>query len=144
MEAFREERSPGTSPAGKEVSWVGYNVYCSPDSRPRRLSTNRVCVGADGWRASWRQEPREEGQAAGSGSRLAGQLNGALAVNWSGKAPPFLGDGKRERVLYATLVPSFPTHMYPLSPGPVYHISDEEKPDLLPALVVPTSCRLTT
>lgn len=55
-----------------------------------------MCVGADGWRASWRQEPREEGQAAGSGSRLAGQLNGTLAVSWSGKAPPFLVDGSLE------------------------------------------------
>lgn len=96
LEAFREEHSPGTCPAGKEVSWVCYNVCCSPDSRPRRLSTNRVCVGADGWRASWRQEPREEGQAAGSGSRLAGQLNGTLAMSWSGKAPPFLVDGGLE------------------------------------------------
>lgn len=101
-------------------------------------------MGADGWRASWRQEPREEGQAAGSGNRIAGQLNDALAVNWSEKAPPFLGNSKRERVLYVTLGPSYPTLMYPLFPGSVYHISDEEKPDLLPALVVPTACRLTT
>lgn len=65
LEAFREEHSPGTSPAGKKVSWVCHSVCRSPDSRPRQLSTNRVCVGADGRRASWRQEPKGEGQEAG-------------------------------------------------------------------------------
>lgn len=65
LEAFREERRPGTSPAGKEVSWVCHSVCRSPDSRPRRLSTNGVCVGADGRRTSRRQEPKGEGRAAG-------------------------------------------------------------------------------
>lgn len=65
LEAFREEHSPGTSPAGKEVSWVCHSICRSPDSRPQRLSTNGVCVGADGRRASWRQEAKGEGQAVG-------------------------------------------------------------------------------
>lgn len=65
LEAFREEHSPGTSPAGKEVSWVCHSVCRSPDSRPRWLSTNGVCVGADRRRASWRQEPKGEGRVAG-------------------------------------------------------------------------------
>ena len=65
LEAFREECSPGPSPAGKEVSRVRHSVCGSPDSRPQRLSTNGVCVGADGRRASWRQEPKGEGWAAG-------------------------------------------------------------------------------
>lgn len=69
-EAFREERSPGTSPSGKEVSRVCHSVCRSPDSRPRRLSTNGVCVGADGRRTSWRQEPKGEGQAAGEWQQL--------------------------------------------------------------------------
>lgn len=80
LEAFREERGAGTSPAGKEVSWVCHSVCRSPDSRPRWLSTNGVCVGADGRHESWRQEPEGEGGRLGSGSRLAGQLNSAGAV----------------------------------------------------------------
>lgn len=65
LEAFREECSPGTRPAGKEVSQVYHSVCRSPDLCPQRLSTNGVCVGADGRRASWRQEPKGEGWAAG-------------------------------------------------------------------------------
>lgn len=50
LEAFREEPGPGTGPAGKEGSRVCHSVCRSPDSRPRGLSTNGVCVGADGRR----------------------------------------------------------------------------------------------
>lgn len=77
LEAFREERGAGTGPAGNEVSRVCHFVCRSPDSRPRWLSTNGVCVGADGRHESWRQEPEGEGGRLGSGSRLAGQLNSA-------------------------------------------------------------------
>lgn len=90
LEAFREERGPGTRPAGKEVSRVCHSVCRSPDARPRRPSTNGVSVGADGRRVAAPGATRGR-WAAGAGRRLAGQLNGALAVNLQPegvKAPP--------------------------------------------------------
>ena len=80
LEAFREECSPGTRPAGKEVSWVCRSVCCSPDARPRRPGTNGVSVGADGRRIAAPGAKRGR-WVAGAWQQLAGQLNGALAVN---------------------------------------------------------------
>lgn len=134
LEAFREEHSPGTSPAGKEVSWVCHSVCHSPDSRPRQLSTNGVCVGADGRRASWRQGPREEGQAAGSGSRLTGQLNSTLAVSWREKAPPIHMDGgwagRRKEGSSSQHKPIIPSSEAPTFPWPAHSIRQitEDRP----------------
>lgn len=54
---------------------VCHSVCRSPDSHPRWLSTNGVCVGADGRRASWRQESKGDRQAAGEWQQ----------VGWSAK-----------------------------------------------------------
>lgn len=100
LEAFREEHSPGTRPAGKEVSRVYHSVCCSPDSRPRRLSTNGLCVGADRRRTSWRQEPEEERQAAGRGTRwLVSSRALALSGRWEGPTHQW---GQEEGSLWET------------------------------------------
>lgn len=116
LEAFREERSPGTSPAGKEVSWVCHSVCRSPDSRPRWLSTNGVCVGADGRRASWRQEPKGEGQAAGEWQQV-GQCS-----DWKPQVGrPQLPVWQERKGLPEHWAWLSPGQKCPLSPWPVLH-----------------------
>lgn len=120
LEAFREERSPGTGPAGKEVSWVCHSVCRSPDSRPRRLSTNGVCVGADGRRASWRQEPKGEGQAAGEWQQVGRSAGGHSDCTPQAGGTHLPVGNPRKGLLEHSALPS-PGRKCPLSPWPVLH-----------------------
>lgn len=95
LEAFREEGSPGTRPAGKEVSWVCHSGCRSPDSRPRRLSTNGVCVGVDSRRASWRQEPKGEGWVAGEWQQVGWSADRRAGCKREG-CRSHAGDGEEE------------------------------------------------
>lgn len=78
-------------PSGKSTALApvpregGEPVCClvcrSPDSRPRRLSTNGVCVGADGRQASWRQGPKGEGRVAGEWQQVGWSAEWSSAVS---------------------------------------------------------------